>query len=272
MATKKGKCHICGKFTDLTYEHVPPEKAFNAHKAFMHFGMDALGKNDEWPWDFNKSKGRQLQRGVGFYTLCGKCNNDTGGWYGRAFVDFIYNGYLNLKEKRKVRSNEWLTLTFPDIYPLRVIKQVITMFFSINSVGLSTVHPDLQKFILDKKQKGLEIKNYGLYLYVLKGNISRYIGIAGMLNINNHENRLLSELSAPPFGYVLEINPKHGGEYCDIAFFANQFDYNDRKTIRLDIPVYESNTPFPADYRTKQQVMNDYIKSKLDELQKKSKQ
>ena len=26
---EKGYCHICGEFTKLTFEHIPPHKAFN---------------------------------------------------------------------------------------------------------------------------------------------------------------------------------------------------------------------------------------------------
>jgi hypothetical protein len=27
--TKNGRCHICGNVGELSFEHVPPEKAFN---------------------------------------------------------------------------------------------------------------------------------------------------------------------------------------------------------------------------------------------------
>ncbi len=30
---KKGYCHICQKYKDLTYEHIPPRKAFNYTRA-----------------------------------------------------------------------------------------------------------------------------------------------------------------------------------------------------------------------------------------------
>lgn len=270
---KNGQCHLCGKVTKLTYEHVPPRKAFNEHRVFLHWGRGVLGRKN-FPWDFSDIKGKQHQRGVGWYTLCAKCNNDTGRWYGKAFIDFTYQGYRRYQEllvQRKLINRQWITINFSKIYPLRVIKQIITMFFSINSPNLSVVHPELRTLVLNKENQGISSKKFGVYLYVLIGAVARYIGIASILQLKNTGNvaRVLSELSAPPFGYVLEINPKIKEGYCDITFFANEFRYDQEVDLSLKVPVYECNTYFPADYRTKQEVMNDYIKNKLRELQDK---
>jgi len=263
---KYGQCHICGKYGPLTYEHVPPRAAFNSNKAFMYFGKDIIG-SDNFPWDFSEKKGKQHQKGLGFYTLCGQCNNDTGSWYGNAFVDFTYKGY-RATFNQKNNANSWTTITLPDIYPLRIIKEIVAMFFSVNNPNLSTIHQDLQALVLSKGKKGISKEKYGFYIYVLTGSIYRYIGIAGILSITG-TTRVLSEFSAPPFGYVFEVDPKNKRDYCDLTFFANDFNYNERRTINLQIPILECNTYFPADYRTKQQVMETYIKNKLFELQRK---
>lgn len=259
---KEGKCHICGKYGSLTYEHVPPRAAFNSHKAFIHFGKENIGSND-FPWDFSRKRGKQLQRGIGFHTLCGRCNNNTGSWYGDAFVDFTYKGYKTTFNQ-KSNTNNWITIILPDIYPLRIIKEIVAMFFSVNNPNLSAIHQDLQTFVLSREKRGISTHKYGFYIYALRGSISRYIGVAGILSISTGTIRLLSEFSAPPFGYVFEIEPKDKSNYCDITFFANDFMFNEKRTIKLTIPIYESNTYFPADYRTKRQVMEDYIKNKIE--------
>jgi hypothetical protein len=38
------------------------------------------------------TKGKISQKGSGAYTLCGKCNNDTGRWYGNVFAEFVCQG------------------------------------------------------------------------------------------------------------------------------------------------------------------------------------
>jgi hypothetical protein len=264
-----GKCHLCGKVGKLTYEHVPPRAAFNSHKAFIYFVDDILGSNN-LPWDYSGIRGRQQQRGVGYYTLCAKCNNNTGSWYGSSFVDFIYKGYRETYNKI-VAPNEWIKVTFQDIYPLRIIKEIITMFFSINNPDLSTILIDLRNLVLKREKRGIDPKKYGLYIYVLRGSIARYAGITSMLSLEPKHIRVLSELSAPPFGYVLELEPKDKSAYCDITFFANSYKITKKETLNLKIPVYESNTPFPTDYRSKQKVMADYIKGKLIKQQRRSK-
>jgi hypothetical protein len=261
---KHGKCHICGEEGPLTYEHVPPKAAFNSHKAFMTFGMDVIGE-DRFPWDFTEVKGVQHQRGFGFHTLCPRCNNNTGSWYGPAFVDFIYKGYLETYW-RKVSTGDLVSIRLSDIYPLRVVKQLVAMFFSVNNPDLSTIHEDVRAFVLSRERRGIEPARYGLYVYVLRGEIRRYIGLAGILSTSTGRSRLLSELSAPPFGFVLEIDPKEKSQCCDLGFMANEFDYEQKRTIDLEIPVYESNTYFPADYRTKRRVMEDYVRNKLLQL------
>lgn len=166
-------------------------------------------------------------------------------------------------------NRQWTIVNFHQIYPLRIVKEIIAMFFSVNSPNLSRVHPELKALVLSKKKRGISTKKFGIYLYFLIGSVARYIGVAGILQLKPSGNitRVLSELSAPPFGYVFEIDPKREEKYCDIGYFANKFRYDQKVNLSLKIPIYECNTHFPADYRTKQEVMNDYIKNKLRELQ-----
>jgi hypothetical protein len=258
---KYGECRICGRMGKLSYEHVPTGAAFNQNKAFMYFGKDVIGA-ENFPWDFSNIKGRQLQKGIGFNTLCIKCNNNTGHLYGNAFVEFIYQGYRQTYNKA-YRSGDIVNVEFRDIYPLRIIKQIVTMFFSVNPPGLSKIHPELVKFVLDKWCRELSLDKFGFYVFVLRGSILRYIGITGILN-SDGSTRILSEISAPPFGYVFEIEPKGKANYCDLTSFGNNYKYDDKVTIRIDVPVLEVNSYFPADYRTKWEIMETYIRNKLN--------
>ena len=266
---KEGKCRICGKTGSLTYEHVPPRKALNSNKALVYYGRKILEKDSKgFPWEISsRLKGKQLQRGIGAYTLCERCNNNTGAWYGNAFVDFIYKGYRET-HNRKYVNNSWVTITLDKIYPLRSIKQIMAMFFSINNPNLSDAHKELREFVLSKEKRGISEKEFGFYLYILRGKILKRLGIIVIGNIGERSfcSRIASELSTPPFGLVLEFQPKDKKGFCDITFFANEFDYNQKATIKLTVPVYESNSWFPLDYRTKKQMVNDYIKNRINSM------
>jgi hypothetical protein len=264
-----GTCHICGKVGKLSYEHVPPAKAFNSYPGFMHFGDELLRRGEAFPWEFT-TKGKQMQRGVGFYTLCEKCNPDTGGWYGGSFVDFIYKGYkfiMGMGGTNSLLPQTKRIINLEDIYPLRIIKQIITMFFSVNSPVFAKAKPELVKFVKNKTTKGLSREKYGIYIYILRGSLARYAGSVGILAFN--QSRIVSEISCPPFGYVFEMNPKEEfrSRECEITDFGNLYDFNEKANISLTIPVYESNTPFPLDYRNKQQIFEDYMKNLLYEME-----
>ena len=85
MARKvHGICCICGKESDLTFEHIPPRAAFN------HFNLKLY---DFWGYlTQNKTRYQSLQNGAGRYSLCASCNNRTGEWYGAAFAEFVSQG------------------------------------------------------------------------------------------------------------------------------------------------------------------------------------
>ena len=253
-------CHICGRVGKLSKDHVPPQKAFNDYKSYLYSGIKAISA-DQVPWDFTGLKGDQHQNGIGFYSLCRDCNSNTGGWYGRAFVDFIYKGYCATHNTHET-SGAWIKVPFHEVYPLRIAKQILTMFFSINSALLAQVHPELTALVLSKEKRGISTRDFGIYIYLLRGSITRYIGIASLYSTCGNQVRLVSELSAPPFGFVLEIKPKSVAGQCNIADFLNNYYYRDKTSITLVMPILECNTWCPLDYRTKQQVLEAYLHSK----------
>ena len=73
---KEGICHLCGTFGQLSFEHVPPRRAFNELKI----------KSFKF-WDiYCSKKGRDQQKGAGDYTLCNSCNNNTGSCYAESYT------------------------------------------------------------------------------------------------------------------------------------------------------------------------------------------
>src|SRR5438128_728806 len=119
----EGHCHLCGAYGPLSFEHVPPKAAFNDRPVKIFRGEDvfALG-----PDDSPAGEGAISQRGVGAYTLCGRCNNATGRWYSKRFAAWCQQGMETL-----IRSDGQPTLVYLHyLLPLAIIKQIATMFFS----------------------------------------------------------------------------------------------------------------------------------------------
>ena len=61
-----GICHICGEYKKLTYEHIPPEAAFNSQRRKMSTVEELMGneKDNRAPWDIEGLKYKQFQQSI----------------------------------------------------------------------------------------------------------------------------------------------------------------------------------------------------------------
>lgn len=274
MLLTTGICHICGKRGTLTYEHIPPKAAFNKHKITITPGSELtkLIQNDILPEEmFQNKKVKKVykQRGMGAYTLCEGCNTFTGHFYADAYVEMVRQAiYIihTLGGSDIFKSGEKYIFQFRKLYPLRIIKEIFTMFFSVNSDQFSKAQPELQKFVLNKEICFINKDKYAIYAHILSGILARYSGISGLLNVYSGQIRLISEVAAHPFGFVLEIDPKEKNRLleCDIIDFA-KFKYDEQSDIRLALEVKESNYYMPLDYRSKNEIFNTRLKNILQE-------
>ncbi|HWY78932.1 MAG TPA: hypothetical protein VNW29_01100 [Candidatus Sulfotelmatobacter sp.] len=259
-----GKCHICGTIAKLSYEHIPPQKAFNGRNVKMFNGADfrkvVESKYSYWEYPKLDLKYSQKQSGAGWYTLCESCNNNTGSWYGDSLVRFIYEGYINIKllgGERNLHHMNKYNFIFKQIYPLRIIKEAFAMFCSINPPEFADKFPDIKNFILNRDSNELDITKYAVYLYIIQGTIARYVGDAKMGQRQKDGSMIIKELSecnAPPYGMLLEIDPKpFAFPTVNIIDFA-KYNYDDKVDLQIEIPVYECNSMLPADFRTKEEI------------------
>jgi 5-methylcytosine-specific restriction endonuclease McrA len=246
-----GTCHLCGECGELSFEHSPPRKAFNNNP--LLFG--------EMEWirsggDIEAPKVRKGRRGAGAYTLCKRCNNNTGAWYGESYVSLARQGMEYL---RSVRSASFVHLPF-HIHPLRVMKQVACMFMSANGPTFQAVQSELARFVLNREARHLpnHVRVYGFYTV---SDRSRSSGVSGLIEgilSDSPKNRLVSEVTFPPFGFLMTFDsPPPDDRLADITYFADEYGYDDEVTLWLRFPVLPIYTYFPADYRSREKVLRD---------------
>ena len=201
-----GTCHICGFEGYLTFEHIPPQEAFNKYPV-LYINLKRF---------FDNQRYEISQRGAGGHTLCDDCNTKTGSWYGTVFVKWCKDALETLQRAGEIlqRAEERPTLTAEyRTSPLRILKQIVTMFFSANRPEFHEKHPELVKFILDKSAKGLPPRYRFFVCYNIAG-WKRRIGLAVRATfdpefIASPSRLLISEINFPPFGYVMTID-SHG--------------------------------------------------------------
>ena len=247
--SKYGKCHICGKEGQLSFEHIPPKGAFNKTPIRMAKGLEVLQtlkRND-----FEDIYCKIYQRGSGGYTLCIKCNNDAGAWYVNEFIDWTLQAAVILKHTKNQP-----TLYYPfRIFPLKVIKQIICMFFSTNAPTFREDFPELVRFVLNPEEKYINpcIK---IYCYYNPTEVARKIGMAGIISKSGSIINL-SEISFYPFGYLMFVDSSppisDNEQIFDISFFAD-YKFNDLKEFSLKIPSHEIYTWMPGDFRNREQI------------------
>ncbi len=116
-----GRCRICGRVGKFTKEHVPPQSALNSG-AFVVTKPETKKGQNRIAKVSTESSG-----GMVYFTLCERCNNKTGRQFGADYVELI-----RLIETHACPSNvnQDVLLEFRDLHPLRIIKQVISMFLS----------------------------------------------------------------------------------------------------------------------------------------------
>ncbi len=81
MKRPKGECRICGSVDTLSFEHTPPKSAFNNRRVIVAKFEDIIKLGPD-----ETIRGKIEQKGISAYSLCEKCNNNTGAWYGNRFA------------------------------------------------------------------------------------------------------------------------------------------------------------------------------------------
>jgi hypothetical protein len=241
----EGNCHLCGKYGPLSFEHLPPRSAFNDQPVLLG-SIDSV-----WDagMDETKVKGKIQQRGAGAYTLCGWCNSFTGRNYAPAFTAWCRQG-MEIMYRASGRPS---LIYMNYLMPLSVLKQICTMFFSVNGPRFREKQPWLEHFVLDRESQALPDK-YRIYAYFKGAGPLRSSGVAGWLRADSGQMLALSEISFPPYGYVLcfdDVRP-HPDLY-DITFFR-RFRYGQFGVVNLRLPVLPTHLPLPGDYRSKEEI------------------
>ena len=241
----KGKCHICGEVGELTYEHLPTKAAFNSDPVMRGNTKRIICR---WPNGFNDADIQQ--QGAGENTLCRKCNSNTGGWYGNQYIDWCRKGMQILA--RAGYAPPLIYLYY--LYPLPIIKQVISMFCSIECDDFTDRNPELRAFVLYKNKKNLHPK-YRFFSYFNTEGLCRYIGNATRIDFESGQIIKLCEMSFPPFGYVMTIDsPPPDNRLFEITHFS-KYGYHELVDMKLKLPVLPTHTFLPGDYRSKKEIV-----------------
>jgi hypothetical protein len=236
-----GICCICSRQRKLTFEHIPPKKAFNSGGG-RSTTLEQLIAQEEG----HHVRYKRERKGFGRFSLCEDCNNNTGAWYGNDYIDWAWQGL------RFQGNSGRLAMPF-HIFPGRIAKQIIAMFASIAGPNLLEKNPQLRKFVLDREAVGLPPK-FRLYAYLTSPDSEgRTSGIIASMNLGHSGPSVFSEIAYRPFGYILTMgsDPPSSGLF-DMTFFCFE-SFRSYRDLHLPLPTKHVHSHFPADFRTKEE-------------------
>jgi hypothetical protein len=235
----------------LSFEHVPPREAYNDFPVVRQSLDEA----------FAGYAPIEQRRGRGEYALCTKCNSETGGWYGGAFVEFVKQAL----EQRHYQNGKPSMIYMGEIEPLRVGKQILTMFLATCGPGFREKNSELANLVLDANARVLPPR-YKLYAFWMGKGFARQSGVASQMHLATNRSSTVAEVVHWPFGYLLEFSGHRFDQRpVDISDFLS-FELNDRRSINRRLPVLPTLWSMPGDYRDQDAIDRDVLRNFFEEI------
>ncbi len=238
-------CPLCGENkieSGFDFPHIFP-KSCNNNSRIFGFSMENILNEEEIYKENGKPKGKYInQRGFGLESICKDCNNYSGSHYTNAFKDFYEQGL----ETYQNRTSSEVNLSCKNIYPLRILKEILMMFVIINHK--KPLIGNFKDYLLNKENSNLP-NGYKIYIYFSEDIVSK--ALHGQANDINSIS-FSSLVSFKPFGFILTYNSKPSLLYrntCSITAFS-KYLYDEQEYLRL--PLLVINNPVspnsPSEY------------------------
>ena len=260
---KVGTCALCNtKNITLTKEHIFPGAKRNRcnnlpfeAKLFEDTISTPIAEGQS-TMNFAelKKKGlvRHKQGGQSIHSLCEKCNNNTGSWYGNAYIDWkkqwdeIKKSHLDQNPKSLEEK-----ITFN---PLRLLKQIVSCFISVDYLNhngnpsiednLRNMQPKLFDFVLNP-QKRCNFNNLRIFVHLLPENRGQGHYTAHIIAYDSVRGKDLYPYTLSLIdGYIqysllFDTNgpyePKHfGRQILDISKYGIYPDRETTKNLKLE--------------------------------------
>ncbi len=192
--------------------------------------------------------------------MCRHCNTNVGSRYAREYKEWVEKADKILKD---VKTDRWSGI-LEGVYPLRFLKEVVMMFCSLNGPRFSEFHPGIREFLLNKNSQRFP-PNMEILMYLNTSRLITRTGLVVSIEFTHPSSiYLVSECNFPPFGFALHMGLTKYQNLFPISWFC-KYKYDEKTDLYVDIPILERNVPFPADYRTEEEIFFDKIRNILQD-------
>lgn len=229
-----GICSVCGEQKKLTFEHYPPQAAFNKTTVLIKDSRHLTPLENKYLY----GKSMKSRKGFGGYRLCKSCNNNTGDWYARDYSNLVQLAKDTIIEQRE---NSIINFSI-GVKPLNFLKQVLVIHLCADQ-ALGELREVIQpkEFIL-KKESQLLSKGVKIYMYATLSTTHRFMGISVSYSFLLNAAVNYSEFNFHPFGFLLALDSEPPlAEMMDITDFYN-YEYDETVNIDFSLPLLNIKT------------------------------
>jgi hypothetical protein len=234
-AKPEGTCRLCAKDGPLTFEHIPPRSAGNSDP-LKGYSLGAAYRQAAG----NRERYVSEQKGAGRHALCAACNTlcSTRRYvYEMAKWVTIFNDAIDasLPELRARGSEESATFTLglKNVYPGRLVRQMVVQLLAINEPLFGSDHQHLRDFVIDASVRALA-PGTRLFLSIETRPRNLYVPATAVL-LADGATVWFSEVSHCPIRFGLAVAARDLPQ-GDVTAFATH-DPSAAATSRLELPV-----------------------------------
>lgn len=240
-----GICRLCGKEKELSKEHIPPRSCFNKNTTYYSIPILEYYQLEN-PLQ-HKFKGKKFQGGIGEYSLCRDCNSFLGTNYVNSYKNWVNIGFDILGQG----TYDFYKYQVFKIEPLKILKQIISMFLSINDDWYFEEYPELSDFVRNPESNSLPEK-FQVFSYL--NNEGNFRHIPHQIISNNGLIIKGTEITFPPYGYMLTFDSVNQlSKLNNITGFKN-FSLDEEININLEMFRLPTYYKFLFDYRSKDEL------------------
>lgn len=226
-----GKCHICGEYGELSFEHIPPQAALNKGQVKAYSGEEILKT-----FHGERARYQNMQRGMGRFSLCKSCNNTTGQWYAATYCQVAKEVASSRSKAEQLQHGDCIEYTFKNLPALAFVKQVIAMFCSL--LPWEEVHRlGFDQLLLNKESNLVDTRLFDLRVYLASPDTAQLLTSPSVVLYTSNENVescYVTDLCAYPFGFILNLSPEVPVEYGTSLMEWFRCEYS--KLIEYDVP------------------------------------
>lgn len=193
----------------------------------------------------------ESNNGFWVLALCPSCNSKTGFRYGSAYANFV-SQVSKSAGIEDLKGNVYVHLE--DVYPVRVLKQMFSMFLCAMPQRSMPAWQKIRNFVL---QRDANLPSDAPHVYLYK-NISRVGRIAPPCGISelftSRGPILVSEISWPPVGIIFCDPPDDRFKDMEDVTSWGQYNFKQKKNLVIKLPQLRITTDHPIAFGTPDEV------------------